>query len=283
MDIGDRMKGYEKVWDQKLPRRVPVLARIDGVSFSKLTERYKFKKPYDQDFIKAMYCAMRNVVTNVSGVVLAYHQSDEITVLLKNNQTFETEPYAANRIQKLTSHLAALATCGFNKELGGGGDKPAFFDCRVWTVPEAEINNSFLWRQQDAFRNCVQAVAHYGLKEKLNLKGRAVQKLMANKSTNELQELIFKELWINIDTYPTHLKRGTCMVKKSYLEDRAHWVIDENIPIFSKDPGYIEDQYFSTEEELDNKQRTQTGLSLEELESIEHEVLIEDEALPDEH
>lgn len=245
--LGDRMKGYEKTWEFKLPRRMPILARVDGISFSKMTK--KMKKPYDDDFVRVMQTTAESILQRCSGAILAYVQSDEISILLKNDQTFGTEPHLANKIQKLTSHLAAAATAAFNGEEFAGNYHDARFDCRVWTLPDNEINNYFLWRQQDAFRNCVQSVAHYGLKEKYGRKQS--EKMMHGQNTTVLQEIIFKELDINMDKYPTHLKRGACVIKVAKVLEttegpvhRKKWVVDKEIPIFSQDPSYVEDLYF---------------------------------------
>ena len=51
-DLGIRMKGYEKVTDQKLIRRMPVIIRLDGRSFHTFTRG--FKKPFDDILIDSI-------------------------------------------------------------------------------------------------------------------------------------------------------------------------------------------------------------------------------------
>ena len=245
--LGDRMKGYEKVWALVLPNRLPVMARIDGICFSKLTRG--MRRPYDDAFHEAMVAASKAVMEKSSGSILAYTQSDEITVLLKNDQTFGTEPHLGNKVQKLTSHLASHATAAFNNSLG----TQAAFDCRVWVNPVEEIVNQFLWRQQDAFKNCVSTVATFGLREKYkDLKGFSAESLLHGKSTDERQEIIFQELGINMNDYPSKYRRGSCVVNESYCHldekrgstvERKRWVEDTNIPLFSENPGYIMGRY----------------------------------------
>lgn len=246
MSLGDRQKDYEKTWSLKLPRRMPVLARIDGISFSQLTK--KMTKPHDEDFHQAMVAATTALLSKSAGGVLGYTQSDEITVLLRNDQTFGTEPFLANKVQKLASHLASYATAAFNTKfysLSGFGIQAAF-DCRVWVVPESEVNNNFLWRQQDAFRNCVSSVVQNKLSEKHGRK--TAQQMLHGKNSDERQEIYFQEFGLNMNDYPTKYRRGSCVVSEAYYNEesecyRKRWTQDTEIPLFSQDPDYVMDRY----------------------------------------
>ena len=266
-DLGTRIKGYEAASELVLPRRLPVLLRLDGNSFSKFTKHQRFEKPFDARFEGAMEAAAKAVMDYCSGSCVAYVQSDEITVLLRNDQTEQTDPFLANRTQKLTSLTAAYASVAFNKELGAQGiDADAVFDCRAFVVPHHEVQNVFLWRQQDAFKNCISAYAYYGLK---TLYGRkTAQKMLHGKNTAERQELIFRELGKNPNDIPTHRKRGRCIYSETreipmreviddpdrllYLYENGHiddpdqmvmrsfWEVDKEIPRFDKDKNYLD-------------------------------------------
>ena len=115
------------------------------------------------------------------------------------------------------------------------------FDARVFNIPKEEVANLIYWRQLDATRNSIQMVgqANFSHKE------------LQNKSCNVIQEMLFQEKDINWNDYPTHLKRGSCCVKKDIQDERfdikdgayprAAWVIDTEIPIFKgEDREYIE-------------------------------------------
>ena len=237
MQLPERMKLYEKVTDYKLTCRMPIIARVDGISFSKYTKLCAYQKPHDYEFLSRMLNTVTNITNKISGVVFAYQQSDEISFLLKNDQTFETEPYASNRIQKLVSHLAAYATCGFNENRSHR--PPGAFDCRIWTIPEADINNYFVWRQKDTYRNCIQGIAHYKLQEKFGREDSL--KLIKGKKIPDLLDILEKELNFRIDDYPTYFLRGITWVKTS---ESPKGGFDGNPPIFSEKPSYIENQYF---------------------------------------
>jgi len=259
--FGDRIKKYESISDFKLVDRLPIIVRLDGNSFSKFTS--KFEKPFDQIFTEAMWSATKAVLNYCSGAQVGYTQSDEITILLTNDMTLETQPFLGNRIGKLCSLLASTCSVEFNKYMfEARKDVPltsAIFDCRVFIVPPAEVNNVFLWRQQDAFKNCVSTVAHYGLIDKYGRK--TAQRMLYKQNNSQQQEIIFKELGINMNDYPTKWKRGSCIVKEKVytpIEDllspekiiklnkqgevieRSIWVVDQEIPLFNQDTNYIE-------------------------------------------
>lgn len=130
-------------------------------------------------------------------------------------------------------------------------EQGAYFDSRCFSIPKEEVINCLIWRQQDATRNSIQALAQslFPHKELQGLK------------CNQLQDKIFTEKGINWNDLSTYQKRGACAVKKMMprlikdkngnkigIVDRPKWVIDLNIPIFTQDRDYVESR-LSFEEE----------------------------------
>jgi len=264
-DFGDRMKRYEKASEQVLPENLPILLRLDGNNFSGLTEKY-FERPFDSDFEKCMDEAAKSVMQYCSGSEVAYVQSDEFTILLRNDQKNETEPFLGNRTQKLASLNAAVASNSFNDtadKLGYDFNNNAIFDCRCFVIPKSEVVNNFIWRQEDAFKNCISSFAYYGLKDKYN--DVKVRDILHGKSTDERQEIIFQKLNVNPNNITIYRKRGRCIYKEKRkvnvkevldsetyknLIDEGHiekgektidsnWIIDDKVPRFTKDRSYI--------------------------------------------
>jgi tRNA(His) 5'-end guanylyltransferase len=250
------MKRYEAQGELTLPIRMPIIIRLDGNSFSKLTKEHNFKKPFDEDFRCAMEMAMREVFEYSCGLI-GYCQSDEITILLYNKE----DEFLANRVSKICSLLASKATIGFNKYFLEKNNKymEACFDCRAFVVPDDEVNNVFLWRQKDAWKNAIYSYAYYELMNKKGYTQKTVTTYLKGKSLEQKQEIIFNELGFNINNLETKYKRGFCITKKdievpvSGLSDiakkyligkefitRSKVVIDLEIPLFSKDKTYIE-------------------------------------------
>lgn len=112
--LGDRMKGnYESVTKTKLVKRMPVAIRIDGKAFHTFTRG--FNKPYDLVLSKAMELTTQKLCENIQGCVFGYTQSDEITLILVDYKTLDTNAWFNNEIQKMCSISASIATMWFAK------------------------------------------------------------------------------------------------------------------------------------------------------------------------
>ncbi len=247
--LGDRMKSsYEDAYRIHLPRRMPVIVRYDGKSFHSYTRGCK--KPIDQDLVDCMNETAIYVCKNVQGCKLGYVQSDEVSLLITNYDQLETNSYFDNNLQKIVSIISAMASSYFTSISAKifGEIKLAQFDARAFVLPKEEVNNYFLFRQQDATRNSVQMLARslYSHKE------------CTDKNNSELQEMCWQK-GINWNDCPTSQKRGRCVIKTKTIKtginpitkevsssERSEWVVDNEIPIFSKDKSYI-NKYLLTE------------------------------------
>jgi tRNA(His) 5'-end guanylyltransferase len=123
---------------------------------------------------------------------------------------------------------ASVASVTFNAYGGQIGLRNGYFDSRVFSIPEREVVNYFIWRQQDATRNSIQMVAQ-------NLYSH---KQLLNKNTEEQQEMIFQK-GVNWNDYSIYWKRGRIIIKD---------YIDAEIPIFSRNRECIE-KFMVIEEE----------------------------------
>lgn len=158
-EFGDRMKAYEAVHDVRAEKGVPVVARIDGRSFSKFTK--PFKRPFDEGMTYAMQATTAALV-EATHAKMGYTQSDEITLIYEAPPAGEM--FFDGRIAKLTSVLAGIASTEFTLLCPYTDRVQAMrphFDCRVFTVPtRTEAANALLWRVQDCRKNAVQSIAH---------------------------------------------------------------------------------------------------------------------------
>lgn len=164
--LGNRMKNnYEDRAKIYLYRRMPVIIRLDGKAFHTLTCRCE--EPFDKNFADCMDNTMIEVMKEAMGAKVGYVQSDEISILLTDYITHETQAWFDNQIQKICSVSASIASVAFTQAFG----RKAYFDCRVFNIPCAEVCNYFIWRQQDWMRNSIQmlARAHFSQKQ-LHLK-----------------------------------------------------------------------------------------------------------------
>lgn len=220
-NLGDRMKSYyEDIWRIKLPRRMPLIIRLDGKSFHSL----KLEKPFDEDFISDMICTTFRLCESIQGCQLAYVQSDEISLLLHDYKKLESQAWFGKNLQKIISISAAMASIHFDYYYNRDRTKsPNFFDARTFVLPESEVCNYFIWRQKDWLRNSIQMLAQslYSHKE------------LDGKNCADLHEMCFTKghNWNNL---PTRFKRGICINTHPTLS------VDYDIPNFHENRNYIE-------------------------------------------
>ena len=250
--LGDRMKNnYENRYRFYLTRRTPVIIRIDGNAFHTFTKG--LEKPFDADFMWAMQQTCLNLCKNIQGCVGGYVQSDEISLLLIDYKTLESDAWFDYNLQKVTSLAAARATMIFNAAVEEGVLPRAFglykgvwdskchkamFDARAFNIPKEEVCNYFIWRQQDATRNSIQAAGQSFFSHSE----------LENKSQADIQEMLFQK-GVNWNNYSIPEKRGSFVrryTQTTETEDgtitvRHPWYIDIEMPILTEDRDYIED------------------------------------------
>ena len=84
--LSDRMKEYERAYDIQMTRRIPIIIRLDGRAFHSWTRRVGCKKPFDDGLMELMANTTKYLCENISGCIFGYTQSDEISLLVVNNQ-----------------------------------------------------------------------------------------------------------------------------------------------------------------------------------------------------
>lgn len=216
-----------------LPRRTYTIIRIDGRSFHSFTSG--MHKPFSAELRCAFSVAARTLCEEMQGSVFAYLQSDEASFLLTDFSAPQTEAWFSGNVQKLASVSASIFTAAFPKA-------GATFDSRCFVIPDrVEVKNYFVWRQQDAVRNSIQAYAQSMFSHN-SLRGL---------SCDGLQDKMFREKGFNWNDAAAWEKRGTVVVREVRAEtitfthkitreettvvaDRAHWV-DQDAPRFTSD------------------------------------------------
>lgn len=245
--LGDRMKNqYENRTRYFVPRRTYTLIRVDGKAFHSLTRNCD--KPFDDKFAAAMEYTAKTMLQEIEGAQLAYTQSDEISLLLTDFATNQTQAWFNGNLQKMCSVSAGIATAAFNTEYYDR-DSMGVFDSRVWTIPDpVEVANYFIWRQNDATRNAISMAAQAQFSHK------SLQRL----SSDQLQEKLFSEAGINFNDYPIRHKRGAAVYKEKQMRElggleggscrggpqfveRTVAVVDKEIPIFSQS-NFLQDR-----------------------------------------
>lgn len=249
--LGTRMKeNYENRTRIQLPRRTYTIIRLDGKAFHTYTKG--FKRPYDLRLMRIMDQTAKKLCEEIQGVKMAFVQSDEISLLLTDFDSPQTDAWFDGNIQKITSVSASIATVAFNngmyldEEILANMDKVAYFDSRVFTIPDQlEVQNYFVWRQQDATKNSVSMAAQ----------SMFSHKELHKKHEGDMHEMMFQK-GVNWNDFPVGFKRGRVIAKESYEVPCTHpngthtsgttvtrnrWAIVEP-PIFSQEPNFISDR-----------------------------------------
>lgn len=218
--LGDRMKTYERAFRDYLPRRTYTLLRLDGRAFH--TYLRNAKKPFDMDFVSEMGAVAQWLCVDMQGARFAYHQSDEISILLTDFDTTRSEPWAGGRVDKILSWAAGGASAYLSKLRYFHPGTPVF-DCRVFSLSDpVEVANYFVWRQRDAVRNSIQMVGQHHF----------TQRELHGKSGDEIQEMLFKKKGVNWNDTPVSCKRGQLIHP---IPDEG-WYIG-GAPQFKAEPG----------------------------------------------
>jgi tRNA(His) guanylyltransferase len=231
--LGDRIKGYEaRETERRALPGLPLVVRVDGRSFSRFTKG--MARPFDQDFANLMVDVTKYLVEETQAEV-GYVQSDEISLIMDpfgrkrrniiqdeqklsasdKKHISQTEFMFDGRFQKLTSVIAGMATARFI--LGAitlwperVARTPPTFDCRVFEVPnQEEAINSILWREIDATKNAVSmaARAHFS------------HSRLQDKSSSQMQEMLWQEHGINFNDYPARFKRGAYVQRRVFEKE----------------------------------------------------------------
>lgn len=232
MALGERMKRYEAVSKSILTMRMPKIIRIDGRSFHTYTRG--MERPFDAAIYHVWCETAARLCQEIMGAKFAYFQSDECSILLTDYDELDTQAWFDNEVQKIVSVAASTATAWWNHHMRAYyPQKIATLDARVFVLPREEVANYFIWRQRDAIKNSISALAqaHFSPRQLHRLNGEAKQ------------DLLRREKGIDWNHLPDWQKHGA-VVERTIIEQnggtRSRWTVRETCPIFSSDRTFVE-------------------------------------------
>lgn len=173
--------------------------------------------------------------------MIRYFSVNWDNIAVENDKTIGEHFEPGTDLQQVSDDIASFINyLPINRKL-------AMFDARVFQIPQSvEVENYFIWRQQDATRNSISSVAQslYSPKE------------LHGKKTDEMQEMIFQK-GINWNDYSFREKRGGVIAKvEEEIKDsqmgfkksgkgmqqetvkRNRWKLVET-PIFTQDRNFL--------------------------------------------
>jgi tRNA(His) guanylyltransferase len=259
--LGDRMKRYEDITRFKLPPRTYTLLRVDGRAFHTWTRG--LAKPYDQLLMKIMDKTAIALCEEIAGAQFAFVQSDEISILAVDFLEIGTQAWFDGLVQKWCSVAAAIATMTFNVEVTKavqqnlemniteiGSKKPcATFDARVWTIPDhVEVENYFVWRQQDAVRNSVMMLARaHASHKQLHGKNQSAQHEIIHAAGDNWEKHparfkhggIIRRQAVDYDAPPRPIVHPAFVSAETPKFEKSNWFMDEGTPVFTRERHYL--------------------------------------------
>lgn len=206
-ELDKKMRVYEQSLDQAILPEIYIAARIDGRNFTRLIKDVcQFNMPFDERFRDHMAFTVKHLMGCGFRVVYGFTESDEISLLFHPDEnTF------GRKARKFNSVLAGEASAAFTYSVR----KIASFDCRMIPLPTLElVQDYFLWRQEDACRNALNAHCYWLLRRNGLSSAKATSQL-EGKTVAYKNELLFQH-GLNFDTIPAWQKRGVGVYWENY-------------------------------------------------------------------
>ena len=240
--LKDRIDSYRDASDYKLLNRLPIIICVNGRSFAKNTSL--LKKPYDESFSECILSTTLRLCSEIEGAFFAYQHGDEIVIVARNDQNPDTTPWYDNKIQKICSVTASIATSHFNKcataiELNLTGE-PAFTS-QVFVVPNImEATNTMIYKQQQNFYTSIQFSCFYELLKKYNK--ATIDNMINGLGIDDKISILYQECGIDFNNYPSIFKRGAACYKSPQIINETvknKWTINTDLPIFTQDTSFL--------------------------------------------
>jgi tRNA(His) 5'-end guanylyltransferase len=182
----------------------PIFVRLDGRSFHRLARRLSLGRPFDERFSRAMAEVSARLLTE-SGLspLFAYTFSDEISLY------FPVLPFRG-RVEKIDSVLASFAASALTIALPA--DRPLAFDGRVILASRDFVPEYLVVRQQEAWRNHLNAYCQAALLAE-GMRPTEVARRLSGMRSEELHEFMFAR-GVNLAKTPAWQRRGVLVYRR---------------------------------------------------------------------
>ena len=213
------MRVYEESLDQYILPDMYIAVRLDGRSFTSLTKKMNYEKPFDVKFRDMMVDTVKALMETGFRVVYGFTQSDEISLLFhRDENTF------SRKVRKINTTLAGEASGTFSLALG----EVATFDSRVIPLPnEKKLADYFAWRQEDAKRNALQGYCYWTLRKEGKTASQASRIL--NKQGFKFKIDLLEERGINFDEVPKWQTHGVGVYFKDIEREGFNPIKNEKV------------------------------------------------------
>jgi tRNA(His) 5'-end guanylyltransferase len=218
----------------------PIFVRLDGRSFHRLAGRLGLSRPFDEAFSRAM-AGVSSRLLSESGLspLFAFTFSDEISLY------FPGLPFRG-RVEKIDSVLASFAASCLTIALSS--DQPLAFDARVIVASPGYAREYLAGRQQEAWRNHLNAYCQEALLRE-GMRPSGVARRLSGMRSEELHEFMFSR-GVNLGKTPAWQRRGILVYRRREGKPghdrlsgepvevvRRVITVDRDLPVFSSPGG----------------------------------------------
>lgn len=212
--IGVRQKELEHTTRLFLPKDTYTMVRVDGKSFH--TWCRGLRKPWDPRLVETMRQTMFALAERSQDCVLAYCQSDEITLVLAGYSRENSQAWFDGNLQKIASVCAGTASAHFNanaREIFEPEEIAqrdlAVFDGRAWPLATpTDVLENLRWRIKDAERNSASMLGQ----------GNYSHRELHGVSRRDLIEKLEREKGVVWADEPGAFRTGSVCVKRKTSE-----------------------------------------------------------------
>lgn len=237
--LQQRQIGYEESSYQSIIRRIPIIIKINGRSFSRVTQNTP--KPFCHKTMALMSETMLSLAKQIDGVVFGYQYSDKIILVLRNDRSKDEDPWFGNSTQKMSSAAASSATYEFMNQLWGMDNPPDLngsitFTAHSFGVPSiVEAVNYLMYRQHRCMESSINSALYSVLWPRF---GKDIYIELEDKNISDRKKIL-EDSNFNFDKLPIAYRRGVVAYAAPTLANTANgqitkkkWVLDPEAPIF---------------------------------------------------
>ena len=254
---------YENISYNFLKRDEAAAIVINGENYKNYSE--KFQKPYDNIFVSSMNKALTHMCSQIPTCLFGYTSRFDMVIFFGSPDSFETASWYNYDTNKIATYAASAATFEYNRifektaksyVMSGKNfdetrkftamqgyvsaiDSGAFFTAKCFNIKKDQIADYIYLLQKKTINDSVHEMGLMYFKESE----------LAQKSSSEIQLMVFDKAGANFDNYPASFKHGSFCVRNfehdgELLDPSAKegaFVIDKNSPLLK--PGsktYIE-------------------------------------------
>lgn len=227
--------------------RIPIIIKLEVRSFPKISRNAR--RPFDPGIMTLMSQTMSTLLTQVEGSIFGYQYSDKIILILKNDQSPDTEPWFNNKVQDIASVTSSIATHAFlsnfmDMENAPELDGPVLFKSTVFgTSGVSDCISYMIYRQLRCMHDSLNLVCYDVLKERF---GNSLYSYLEDKGIDDRLRLLQEEKVDYENDYPNIIRLGIAAYLTPYLHEskagkitKHRWFLDSKVPVFSENRDFL--------------------------------------------